>query len=116
MIWPNGSTTVLYRDFLPHQDFPATNVIGSAHSSTTWRGPYSAVHQIFPDYAEDPHIYRDHRGNLHMVAHSLCMQWPNCTAVGGHAASEDDGMTWHYTGAAAYTTTVHFEDGSIKDF
>merc|ERR1712216_116039 len=65
---------------------------------------------------EDPHIYMDKRGNLHMVAHSLCKEWPHCSAVGGHAASADGGATWHYSGEAAYNTTVACEDGSVVTY
>ena len=50
-----------------------------------------------------------------MLAHSLCDSWPNCSAVGGHAASLD-GHTWHYSGGASYTTTVEFEDGTSVTF
>jgi hypothetical protein len=28
-----------------------------------------------------------------MLAHSLCLQWPHCTDVGGHASSAD-GIHW----------------------
>ena len=48
-------------------------------------------------------------------AHSLCDAWPNCDAVGGHAASTD-GKTWHYSGGAAYTTTVAFTNGENVTF
>lgn len=50
-----------------------------------------------------------------MLAHSLCDAWPECQAVGGHAASLD-GRTWHYSGGATYTTTVEFEDGKNVTF
>ena len=50
-----------------------------------------------------------------MIAHSLCDAWPDCDAVGGHAASID-GKTWHYSGGAAYTTTVAFTNGDNVTF
>ena len=102
---PNGSATLLYRDYLSKAKFPATNVIGLARSHTGWRGPYTEFEtRLTPGhaYAEDPFIYRDKRGNWHMLAHSLCDAWPNCPAVGGHACSED-GITWTYTSAAVYS-------------
>jgi len=113
LILENGTALVMYRDFLQKLRFPATNVIGLAFSDNGWEGPYTRFQEkIFPDYAEDPHIYMDKRGNLHMLAHSLCNKWPRCPAVGGHAASADGGQTWHYSGGAAYSTTVRYEDGS----
>ena len=108
----NGSAAVVFRDFLQLRQFPATNTIGMAWSREGWRGPYAEVQpQVFPDYAEDPHVYRDARGHWHMLVHSLCERWPHCTDVGGHAASKD-GRTWHYISAAAYNTTVQYEDGT----
>lgn len=118
LILENGTALVMYRDFLRKLDFPATNVIGLAASDNGWEGPYTRFFEkVFPDYAEDPHIYTDKRGNLHYIGHSLCNYLPkekqpeNCY-VGGHAASADGGHTWHYSGDAAYTTTVAYEDGS----
>lgn len=113
LLLPNGTALLMYRDFLQKLEFPATNVIGLAVSDNGWEGPYTRfTDQIVPDYAEDPHVYMDHRGHLHMIAHSLCDAWPKCPAVGGHAASADGGLTWHYSGAATYNTTVIYEDGS----
>jgi hypothetical protein len=103
----------MYRDFRQKKRFPATNVIGLAVSDRGWQGPYTRFQEtIVPNYAEDPHIYMDKRGNLHMLAHSLCSKWPHCPAVGGHAASADGGLTWHYSGEATYNTTVLYEDGN----
>jgi hypothetical protein len=36
----------------------------------------------------------------------------NCTALGGHAFSQD-GRDWWISPVAAYTPTVHYEDGSV---
>ena len=116
LILGNGTTMLMFRDYLQKLRFPATNTIGLAWSKTGWRGPYTAVQQqIFPDAAEDPHIYRDHRGHFHMLAHSLCDRWPDCPDVGGHAASVD-GHTWRYTTSAAYDSTVLFEGGASVTF
>ena len=118
LLLANGTAALMFRDYLQKLPFPSTNVIGLAWSHHGWQGPYEAADvqpQIFPDYAEDPHIYRDRRGHWHMLAHSLCDEWPECPAVGGHAASVD-GRAWRYTSAAAYTTTVEFEDGESVTF
>lgn len=113
----NGTTLVMYRDFLPHARYPHTNVIGLAASDNGWKGPYTRFQEtIVPQANEDPHIYVDKRGNLHMIAHSMCDAWPKCLAVGGHAASADGGLTWHYSGGAAYSTTVQYEDGSAVTY
>ena len=114
----SGTAALMYRDFLQKLQFPATNVIGLAWSHTGWRGPYLPAdidRKIFPDYAEDPFMWRGPRGIWHMLAHSLCDAWPKCPAVGGHAASLD-GHTWHYSGGATYSTTVEFEGGKNITF
>ena len=116
LVLGNGSTVLLFRDYLQNLKFPATNTIGLAVSKAGWRGPYTKVRpQIFPNAAEDPHVYRDHRGHWHMLAHSLCARWPDCPDVGGHAASVD-GVTWRYTTSAAFSTTVAFEGGESVTF
>ncbi len=38
------------------------------------------------------------------------MAFMNCTAIGGHAFSKD-GSHWYVSPVAAYTPTVHYEDG-----
>ena len=117
----SGTAALMYRDFMQKLQFPRTNVLGLAWSHTGWRGPYfpaADCHSqqcadprlIVPDPNEDPFIYRGPRGTWHMLAHSLCSEWPNCSAVGGHASSLD-GKAWHYSGSAAYTTTVQYENG-----
>lgn len=117
LVLKNGTALVMYRDFLPNEPYPHTNVIGLAASDNGWKGPYTRFQPlIVPDANEDPHIYVDKRGNLHMIAHYMCDQWPNCPDVVGHAASADGGLTWHFSGGAAYTTTVKYEDGSSKTY
>eukprot|EP00927_Polykrikos_kofoidii_P066433 TRINITY_DN62032_c0_g1_i1.p1 TRINITY_DN62032_c0_g1~~TRINITY_DN62032_c0_g1_i1.p1 ORF type:complete len:441 (-),score=46.04 TRINITY_DN62032_c0_g1_i1:138-1460(-) len=117
LVLSNNETFLMYRDFLQNLQFPATNVIGLAVSNNGWVGPYTRfTEKIVPNFAEDPHIYMDARGNLHMIAHSLCVHWPDCPAVGGHAASPDGGATWYYSGEAAYNTSVEYEDGSTVTY
>jgi hypothetical protein len=77
LLLDNGTAALMYRDYLQKEAFPATNVIGLAWSRAGWRGPYEDVERkIFPDSAEDPHVYRDKRGHWHMLAHPLCAPLP----------------------------------------
>ena len=118
LLLANGTSLVMYRDFWQKLRFPATNVLGLAISHTGWRGPYTdIIRKIVPApfFNEDPHIYRGKRGSYHMLAHSLCLAWPHCTDVGGHASSAD-GIEWHYSSGAAFNTTVEFEDGTSRTF
>eukprot|EP00947_MAST-08B_sp_MAST-8B-sp1_P004955 g4955.t1 len=53
LVLGNGSTVLLFRDYLQNLKFPATNTIGLAVSKAGWRGPYTKVRpQIFPNAAE----------------------------------------------------------------
>lgn len=76
---------------------------------------------------EDQTIWQDKRGNFHSIAHayrgqpndypvcdrtSSAAAFMNCTALGGHAFSTD-GSHWYISPVAAYTPTVHYEDGSV---
>lgn len=118
LLLDNGTSMLMYRDFFQKLQFPATNVLGLAISHTGWRGPYTdIIRKIVPApfYNEDPHIFRGKRGTYHMLAHSLCLHWPHCTNVGGHASSTD-GVNWHYSSGAAFTTSVDFEGGTTKTF
>ena len=73
-----------------------TNDSAPSYIHAGWRGPYTEIIRKIvpaPFYNEDPHVYRNRRGEFHMLAHSLCPQWPHCTDVGGHASSAD-GIHW----------------------
>eukprot|EP01065_Artemidia_motanka_P038870 TRINITY_DN47715_c0_g1_i1.p1 TRINITY_DN47715_c0_g1~~TRINITY_DN47715_c0_g1_i1.p1 ORF type:complete len:402 (+),score=109.91 TRINITY_DN47715_c0_g1_i1:51-1256(+) len=112
LILPNGTTLLAFRDYFGDRRFPDSNVLGIA-VAPSWQGPYR-----FPDAArislsahdaEDPHIYRDRRGNFHMLVHALD-NWPNGTFVGGHVFSEN-GLDWTFSSEPTYNTTVQYEDG-----
>ena len=52
-------------------------------------GPYA-----WPNQTEDPGIFRDARGNFHIIGHSLKNDFP-----GGHSFSRD-GLSWTFSGSA----------------
>ena len=72
---------------------------------------------------EDQNLWIDKRGNFHTLMHAyrgqpcdypVCDRVHNsafCTAVGGHAFSED-GANWYISPVIAYTPTVQWEDGT----
>jgi hypothetical protein len=57
---------------------PANKHIGVAFGSS-WRGPFidltpsrPVFHRPLFNNSEDPHIFRDERGNFHLLAHTGC--------------------------------------------
>jgi hypothetical protein len=81
---------------------------------------------LFHPANEDPHLYQDTRGNLHILTHnqSPCYSGPTAAAFfgadvrgcGGHFFSADLGKSWTFAWHAAYNGTVFFTDGSTKTY
>lgn len=76
---------------------------------------------VFHPANEDPHLYQDARGALHVLTHnqSPCYSGPIAAAFygadvrgcGGHFFSADGGLSWTFSWRAAYNGTVRFTDG-----
>jgi len=85
-------------------------------TSSTWEGPYkqlSAAPMTHPEN-EDPSIFRDPRGNFHMLTnvntgHARCDAGIAC---GGHAWSRD-GLNWSDTFIGAFGPNSLLTNGSI---
>jgi hypothetical protein len=72
---------------------------------------------------EDQNLWVDPRGNFHTLMHAyrgqpcaypVCNRTSDpsyCSAVGGHAFSED-GRDWHISPVVAYSPKVQYEDGT----
>jgi hypothetical protein len=90
------------------------------HSAATPRGPWTTVQEIFPrsnetnDSAEDPFLWEDKNGYLHVLAH---------VGPPGHDADQPsrrlsmhgyskDGVDWRWSANQPYNSTVVYEDGS----
>ncbi|CRG88688.1 Reelin [Talaromyces islandicus] len=97
----------------------ALEQIGVA-SAPSFTGPYTRLPgPVFPENTEDPHIWRDKRGNWHMLVHSLEAGggFGAGPKVGRHAyAREWDGEWTFNNSTLAYSTHVEFTDGSAIDF
>ena len=66
-----------------------------------------------------PFLWKDERGHWHMIMHNMGGKQNDLNAsdpglhTGAHAFSRD-GVTWHRSGTAPYTSFVSFADGSSK--
>jgi len=71
----------------------------------SWKGPYvrTSSTPVFDDINEDPGLFRDARGNFHMLTHYF-------TTTGGHAFSRD-GLSWTFAGSA-YGHEVALSNGT----
>jgi hypothetical protein len=97
-IFPNG-TTILYvagTPCPPNWENLSPSCIGALRADS-WQGPYTPLTTLplFKKEGEDPFVFQDPRGNLHLVlnsnnCHSRCAAGVPC---GGHAWSAD-GITW----------------------
>eukprot|EP01052_Picozoa_sp_SAG31_P007800 SAG31_NODE_378_length_16503_cov_28.830041_7_plen_178_part_00 len=89
LMHPNGSVVLAYRGNGNH----GRGGIGIA-TAPNWRGPYTALYDspLFTGYAEDPTLFLDKNGAIHMIAHGELKPQPTFN-VGIHAFSVD-GRIW----------------------
>jgi len=65
----------------------------------------------FDHTGEDPSVFKDHRGNYHMLFNALPYRCVPKHQQGGHAWSED-GFNWSVPRIGAFHNTIRFTDGS----
>ena len=72
---------------------------------------------------EDPHLFADKRGNLHILTHNQAPGYQNLSwfggdvrGDGGHFFSGDGGYTWRFMWHAAYDGLVQYDDGTTKRY
>jgi hypothetical protein len=96
-------------------------LINLALSETGYTGPYKKLQQgpVFPNDNEDPFIWRDKRGNYHMLLHSLEPEggFGDGPKVGRHAWARHYAGPWTFgSKTLAFSTQVEYNDGSTVDF
>ncbi len=89
-------------------------------------GPYELINSMpwnTSDYSEtwteDPFIWRDKRGNWHILCHwmiDISERGEKYPRVGGHMFSTNLTEGWTFKLREAYNTTVHFTDGGRTDY
>lgn len=104
-IFANGSILMAYRaGNMTHG--PTGGQTGIAVASS-WRGEFRRISDkgpAYPDFNEDPGLFRDSRGNFHIISH----YWTD--GPGGHAFSAD-GLQWTFAGQA-YGHDIAYANGS----
>jgi hypothetical protein len=133
----NGSLMVMCHG--PYSQCPQSGGLSffTSFASVDWRfGPFGfhCLNILNPDFSfngttfhtanEDPHLWQDARGALHVLTHnqSPCYSGPVAAAFygadvrgcGGHFFSADGGLSWTFSWHAAYNGTVHFTDGRVR--
>lgn len=91
-------------------------------TAPVFTGPYTRAHDypIFPNDAEDPFVWRDKRGNFHMLMHSLDSADNGVGSgpkVGRHGYARNWDGEWTYNNETlAYSTYVEFTDGTATNY
>eukprot|EP01046_Picozoa_sp_COSAG06_P026725 COSAG06_NODE_2316_length_7094_cov_4.313796_1_plen_476_part_10 len=112
-VFPNGTCLLAYRggpcglSYKNHtpQQWCDRSHVGIA-TAPSWDAPFKRIGHVptYPNLTEDPGLFRDARGNFHILSH-----WFRNTK-GGHAFSRD-GLNWHFAGDA-YDSSLEWDDGS----
>jgi hypothetical protein len=80
---------------------------------------------LFRTANEDPHVYADARGHLHILTHNQSPCYSGAAAsfygadvrgCGGHFFSADGGESWTFAWRAAYNGTVHYTSGAVRTY
>jgi hypothetical protein len=119
-VFENG-TTLLYFSAQPCPDGwddgnpGATTCINVARAAS-WKGPYETIKPlpITSPKSEDPSVFRDARGNFHLLTninngHTRCDPSVPC---GGHAWSRD-GLSWSNLTIGAFGPNQNLANGSV---
>lgn len=113
---PNGELAMAYRG-CPFNCDVEKEWIGLAIGNSP-RGTFhkiSTPDPLFKEYAEDPFLWQDKRGNWHMLLHSLEEDggFGGQHNIGRHAYATSLQGPWTWGNrSVAYTTKVEFDDGS----
>lgn len=97
-------------------------MIGMSVSKSGYEGPYEKIGSkpIFDAFCEDPLLWRDRRGNYHMLVHSMRDGnggTPGVRQVGRHAYARSYKGQWTFNNnTLAYDALAHFTDGTSIDF
>lgn len=92
------------------------NVTNAHHVDPTTNISYSPAN-------EDPHLYVDQRGALHILTHNQSPCYSNVSwygadvrGCGGHFYSSDNGASWSFSWHAVYNGTVLYTDGAVHTY
>jgi len=118
--FPNGSLILLYRMDIWANSTPISEI----HMATadSWMGPYKTQSPIntggpiFQRQGEDPFIFRDKRGNFHLLFHDMQDGYPVQTSWSGSHGFSRDGLHWTWTPSPAYTSIVEYETGWVARY
>ena len=118
LVMPDGSVNLYFTatPCPPNSGAKASNCIAVATSTTGSLGPYqmrAARHPITYPESEDPSVFRDPRGNYHLLTnvntcHARCAQGIEC---GGHAWSRD-GFIFSNLTIGAFGPYITFANGT----
>jgi hypothetical protein len=112
--FPNGSALIAYRGG------PCVSADASCDKhhvgiavAPSWDAPLvrGGAAPVLAEQNEDPDVFRDRRGNFHMLTHYFGPNKRTKGAAGGHAFSRD-GRVWHWAGVA-YSGKIEHANGTV---
>jgi hypothetical protein len=90
--------------------------------ANSYAGPYNRIktNPLFSNPNEDPCLWRDQRGNYHLIMHDL-EEYESTgvkgSKVGSHAFAKSYDGPWTFNNnTLAYNTTVQFKNGATIDY
>jgi hypothetical protein len=112
VLFKNGSMTMFYRASagLPEPTC-STESIGVQYCASRNATCAGGFNPVFNHTAEDPSVFRDTRGNWHMLVNALPGGCNPKLQQGGHAWSRD-GVVWSEPRMGAYNGSIALTDGS----
>jgi hypothetical protein len=119
---PDASNNILLAYRGCHYNCRTGRELISLASAASYAGPYTRLNNhmpIFRNPNEDPFLWRDKRGNFHLLLHSLEPDggFGEGPKVGRHAYSRSIDGPWIFNNETlAFSTLVEFDDGTSVDF
>ena len=115
---PSNTAPAYYKGAFYVTDQGTTSLLTATSLAGPWTTFSAITRPSLPYTVEDPFLYFDSRGNIHVINHAYnTAQTANCTSswVSSHFFSAADGKKWGHSDQP-YGHTVQFDDGSEHSY
>jgi hypothetical protein len=115
---PSNSAPAFYKGSFYVTDQDTSQILSATSIKGPWTKFASITHPSMPYTVEDPYMYFNARGEIHIINHAYNTgQRTNCSTswVSSHFFSADNGVTWGHTDQP-YGHTVTFDDGTSHSY
>ena len=115
---PSNTAPAYYKGAFYVTDQGTTSLLTATSLAGPWTTFSAITRPSLPYTVEDPFLYFDSRGNIHVINHAYnTAQTANCTSswVSSHFFAAADGKRWGHSDQP-YGHTVQFDDGSEHSY